>query len=153
MYVRRLPAQIRALSPLATVAAAAALCGCNTLAKSNYFLPGGVDQQSAVASQVNAAEHASGPFPTFSEIPATPNDVRPLKAWRASVGEALGEKHAMLAELAGHPWALSDTEAFAANARSQIPPAEAAAPVDSSAAAEAFAARYGARAKPPPPSR
>ena len=152
MYGKRPNATILAL-PLLAAAVALSLGGCNTLAKNNYFLPGGVDQSSAVAGRVGAAEQSQGAFPTFADIPPIPNDVRPLSAWRASIGETMGEKAAAEAELARHPWTLSGTEAFAEAARAEIPPAEAVPPTDATAQAEAFAASIRGRANQPPASR
>jgi len=148
----RSPAKMRALRAVAVTTAAVALCGCNTLAKNNYFLPGGVDQHSAVASQVSAAQSEQGAFPTFAEIPPLPGDVRPLSAWRATVHETLAAKRETLAELERRPWTLSGTEAFAEDARAKIPPAEAAPPTDTTAEAESFAAGARGRAKTPPPA-
>jgi hypothetical protein len=151
VYVKRLAETIRAVLPLAAAASAAAgLGGCDTLAKNNYFLPGGIDQRSAVAGQVAAAEHEQGAFPKFADIPAQPTDVRPLAAWRQTVGDVVAQKVATDTEIREHPWTLDGTEEFAATARAQIPPAEAAPPTDATAEAEAFAASVGARAKTPP---
>jgi len=153
VYVKRQAATNGVVSTLAVGAAALSLCGCNTLAKNNYFLPGGVDQHSAVAGQVAAAQHSEGPFPTFAEIPPVANDVRSLPAWRAAVGETLAEKQATESEIERHPWTLENTGSFAEQTRAQIPPAEAVPPADATAAAEAFAASVRGRAKTPPPHR
>lgn len=152
MYGKRHAATNRALPPLAAAVAALCVGGCNTLARNNYFLPGGVDQSSAVASQIGAAEHGEGPFPTFAEIPAIPNDVRPLSAWRATISETLAAKYQAEAEIQRNPWTLTDTpESFAEATRAKIPPAEAIPPTDATAEAEAFAASLRGRAKAPPP--
>ncbi len=153
MYGKRQAATIQALPAMAAAAAALCVGGCNTLAKNNYFLPGGVDQRSAVAGQVATAQHSDGPFPRFAQIPPIPNDVRPLSAWRATIGETLASKREMLAEIEKNPWTLSGTEAFAEGSREQIPAAEAVPPTDNTANAEAFAASVRGRAKTPPPSR
>ena len=83
--------------------AAASLGGCDTLAKNNYFLPGGVDQQSAVAAQVERRAARAGPMPKFSQIPPVPMDVRPFSAWRAAVTDVIGEKRQVDAAAAGYP--------------------------------------------------
>ncbi|HXQ45685.1 MAG TPA: hypothetical protein VN806_03665 [Caulobacteraceae bacterium] len=154
MYAKRLAETIRAVLPLTAAACAAAgLGGCDTLARNNYFLPGGIDQRSAVAAQVGAAEHEQGPFPQFAEIPAQPTDVRPLAAWRATVGDVAAQKVATDTEIREHPFTLEGTEDFADAARAKIPPEEAIPPTDATAEAEAFAASLGARAKTPPPHR
>jgi hypothetical protein len=159
VYVKRLAETIRAILPFGAALAALSVCACNTLAKNNYFLPGGVDQRSAVAAEVRSAQHEQGAMPQFTDIPPAPTDVRPLSAWRKTVGETLADKQATDAEIRAHPFLLAGTEAFAAGARAKIPPEEAAAPVDATAEAEAFAASvspatpggHRARAKTPPP--
>ncbi|HZC16116.1 MAG TPA: hypothetical protein VE309_05095 [Caulobacteraceae bacterium] len=132
--------------------AGASLGGCDTLAKNNYFLPGGIDQQSAVAAQVKAAQKAPGPYPTFSQIPAIPKDVRPVSAWRATVTQTLAEKHQVDAANAAYPYSLHDTQAFADAQHAQIPAAEAAPSSDTSSASDAYAASVRARATKPPPA-
>jgi len=131
--------------------AGASLSGCNTLAKNNYFLPGGIDQQSAVAAQVRQAQHSAGPMPKFSQIPAVPKDVRPTSAWHATVTEALQEKHQVDAAVAAYPYTLQNTEAFAADQRARIPAAEAAPATDATSASDAYAAKVRARATTPSP--
>jgi hypothetical protein len=135
----------------AAILVAAGVCGCDTLAKNNYFLPGGIDQRSPVAAQVTAAGRQPGPYPQFTEIPLVPSDIRSLGGWRVAVGSTLAEKQATDAEIRDHPFTLNDTEGFAAFAQGKIPPQEAAAPIDDTAAAEAFAASVRGRAKTPPP--
>ncbi|HEX4198217.1 MAG TPA: hypothetical protein VHZ26_12320 [Caulobacteraceae bacterium] len=134
--------------------AGASLGGCDTLARNNYFLPGGVDQRSAVAAQVRAAEQEHGPYPRFSQIPALPKDVRPLSAWRARVSQTLAEKRQVDAANAAYPYTLQDTQAFADTQHARIPATEAAPPsADAASASDAYAASVRARAtKPPPPA-
>jgi len=152
VYAKRAKVTIRPAGALLVLIAGASLGGCNTLARNNYFLPGGIDQQSAVAAQVRAAEQAPGPYPTFSQIPALPKDVRPLSAWRSTVEGALAEKHEVDAATAAYPYSLHDTQAFADAQHAKIPAAEAAPPADASSAADAYAASVRARATTPPPA-
>jgi hypothetical protein len=160
VYVKRLAETIRGALPLGAACAAVSLCACNTLARNNYFLPGGIDQRSPVAAEVRDAQHEQGPFPKFADIPPAPTDVRPLPAWRQVVGETLAEKRATDGEIRAHPFTLEGTEAFAASAQAKIPPEEAVPPTDVTAEAEAYAAsvrgqapRARARAKTPPPPK
>jgi hypothetical protein len=154
VYVNRLAERIRAVAPLgAAILGAVGVCGCDTLARNNYFLPGGIDQRSPVAAQVRAAEQQPGAYPQFAEIPALPTDIRPLGGWRAAVGGTLADKQATDAEIREHPFTLNDTEGFAAATRGKIPPHEAVPPTDDTAAAEAFAASVRGRANPPPSPR
>jgi hypothetical protein len=151
VYAKRTKVTIRPAGAMLLLIAGASLAGCNTLARNNYYLPGGIDQQSAVAAQVKAAQQTPGPYPKFSQIPALPKDVRPISAWRASVTEALGEKHQVDAAVAAYPYTLQNTEAFAADQRARIPAAEAAPSSDASSATDAYAAKVRARATTPPP--
>ncbi len=152
--MKRARQPIRPVLALVLLSAAAGVGGCTNLAKENYFLPGGVDQTSAVAGQVAAAQQAPGPFPRFSQIPPAPTDVRPLTAWRAAIGETLAEKRSVDANNSTYPYTLSNTQAFAEASRARIPPAEATPPaVDATQAAEAYAASQRERAKAPPPPK
>jgi hypothetical protein len=153
VYVKRIRQTIRPAGVLIALIGAASLGGCNTLAKNNYFLPGGIDQSSAAAAQVRAAQQAPGPYPTFSQIPNVPTDVRPISAWKATVTQVLGEKHQVDAANAAYPYSLSNTQGFVDAQHAQFPAAETAPPTDSSSASDAYAASVRARAtKPPPPN-
>ena len=153
MYVKRTRPTIGPTGALIVLIGASSLAGCNTLAKNNYFLPGDIDQSSAAAAQVRAAQQAPGPYPTFAQIPNLPTDVRPIGAWRAAVTGALAEKHQVDADNAAYPYSLSDTQGFADAQHARIPPAEAAPSTDATSAADAYAASVRARAtKPPPPN-
>ena len=58
------------------------------------------------------------------------------------------------AEVASSPFSIDNTEAFAATARSRIPPDEEVAPsANSSSASDDYAAGVRARATPPPPPK
>jgi hypothetical protein len=153
VYAKRAKETIRPAAAMLVLIAGASLSGCDTLAKNNYFLPGGIDQQSAVAAQVRAAQQAPGPYPKFSQIPPVPTDVRPISAWRASVTGALAEKREVDAAAAAYPYSLHDTQAFADAQHARIPPAQAAPSTDATSAADAYAASVRARAtRPPPPN-
>jgi hypothetical protein len=152
VYAKRAKDTIRTAGALLVLIAGASLGGCDTLAKNNYYLPGGINQQSAVAAQVKAAQQAPGPTPKFSQIQAVPKDVRPLSAWRATVTDALAKKHELDAANAGYPYSLQDTQGFADTQHARIPPAESTPSADASSATDAYAASVRARAKKPPPS-
>ena len=153
MYVKRTRPTIGPAGALIVLIGTTSLAGCDTLAKNNYFLPGGIDQSSAAAAQVRAAQQAPGPYPKFSQIPNLPKDVRPISAWRATVTEALAEKHQVDAANAAYPYSLGDTQGFVDAQHARIPAAEAAPSTDATSAADAYAASVRARAtKPPPPN-
>jgi hypothetical protein len=152
VYAKRTKVTIRPAGAILLLIAGVSLGGCGTLAKNNYFLPGGINQQSAVAAQVKAAQQSPGPYPKFSQIPAIPKDVRPVSAWHATVTGALAEKQQVDAAAAAYPYSLHDTQAFADAQRARIPAAETAPPsADASSASDAYAASQRARATTPPP--
>jgi hypothetical protein len=153
VYVKRARQTIRSAGALIVLIGAAGLGGCDTLARSNYFLPGGIDQSSAAAAQVRAAQQAPGPYPKFSQIPNLPTNVRPISAWKATVTEALAEKHQVDAANAAYPYSLNDTQGFVDAQHARIPPAQSAPSTDATSAADAYADSVRARAmKPPPPN-
>jgi hypothetical protein len=142
-------ALVRALL-VAVAAGGAGACASNPLAL------GKLDQTSPVAADVAAAQRAPGPYPSFSHIPPVPTDVRPARAWRASVYDTWGLKRQTEAEAASIPFVLVPGEAdgWAAAERSKIPDVEMIPPsADASEQAEAFAAAQRARATPPPPPK
>ena len=153
MYVKRTRQAIRSARALIVLIGAASLGGCDTLAKNNYFLPGGIDQSSPAAAQVRAAQQAPGPYPKFSQIPNLPTDVRPLSAWRSTVEGALAKKTEVDVATAAYPYSLHDTEGFAEATHARIPPDQATPSTDAAKASDAYAASVRARAtKPPPPN-
>ena len=152
MYAKRTKVTIRPAGAVLLLIAGASLAGCNTLAKNNYFLPGGIDQTSPAAAQVHAAQQAPGPMPKFSQMPSMPTDVRPVSAWKATVTEALAEKHQLDAANAAYPYSLSDTQGFVDAQHARIPAAESAPATDATSAADAYASSVRARATTPPPS-
>ena len=152
VYAKRAKDTIRPAGALLVLIGASSLGGCDTLAKNNYFLPGDIDQSSAAAAQVRAAQQAPGPYPTFAQIPNLPTDVRPIIAWRATVTDALAKKRELDAANAGYPYTLQDTQGFADAQHARIPPAESTPSADASSATDAYAASVRARAKKPPPS-
>jgi hypothetical protein len=132
---------------LALAASGASACAANPLAF------GKIDQTSPVAADVTAAQQAPGPYPSFSQLPAVPKDVRPAGAWRAAVYDTWSLKRQTEAEATAIPFVLTEGEAegWAEAERAKIPAAEMIAPAaDASGQAEAFAAAQRARATPPP---
>lgn len=132
------------------ICAAALLSGCST---SNPFATAPVDPSSPVAAEVAAKARASTDYPSFAEIPAMPNDVRPLQAWGEAAREVAAAGEALERETAPNTWTLNaaETEGFAARARDAAGPE--ADTRSTSAASEAFARQIRERATPPPPPR
>lgn len=131
---------------LAGLAAAGLLSGC----VANPIKESAIDPTSPVAGEVAKVARHNTDFPSFSEIPAKPNDVRPLKMF----GQAAADVELAAAELerntAPETWSLQETDAFADRARRdagpEIAPAD---PRDT----EAFADELRKRATPPPPPK
>ena len=133
--------------------AAGALClaGCAHTAAVNPFAVGGINPDSTVAAEVNAASHANGSYPRFAQIPALPSDVRTIPAWRTAVVSEWGTKRKTEREAAALPFTLANTEEWAQRTRAKIPSGEQSGPTPNvSAQIEAFAAAERARATPPP---
>ena len=128
------------------------LTGCAHTAAMNPFAVSGVNPDSTVAAEVNAASHMSGPYPHFSQIPALPTDVRTVPAWRTAVVTEWRDKRQTEREAAALPFTLANSEDWAQRTRLKIPPGERSQPTPTAAAqSEAFAAAVRARATPPPP--
>lgn len=99
------------------------------------------------------AERHPGPYPQFSEIPPTPTDIRPVSAWAAAIGGVKADRDRLESAVAALPPVPTDTEAFAANARTQVQAPAAAPAADAAADTQAFAQSLRARATPPPKRR
>ena len=129
-----------------------ALGGCAHPPVTNPFTAGGINPDSTVAAEVNAAGRTSGAFPHFSQIPAVPTDVRPVKDWRTAVVTEWHVKTKTEHEASVLPFTLANTEEWAQRTRRKIPNSETIPPTVSAAQQiEAFAATERARATPPPP--
>ena len=141
------PRNAVAAARLAACAGVAALLGGCV---GHPFRDARVDASSPVAAEVAKAEHAGGGYPTFADIPAAPTDVRPLRMFGQSAREIDLAAAALERATAPETWTLSNTEAFAAAARSAAgPELSPSGPSDT----EAFAADLRKRATPPPPPK
>jgi hypothetical protein len=130
----------------AALAAAAALAGC---ASDPFGAP--VDKTSPAAGAVAELPKSLGPYPRWSQFPRGPQPVPPPSEIASNVAD-LQQSQANLLSAAGQlQWTLSGTAAFAADARAQINPADAApAPADERAQVEAYAKALREKATPPP---
>ena len=127
----------------------AGLCGCIS---DPFNHP--TDPTAAGAAQISAVAATPGPYPTWSKFPAAPVNVPTVAMWNAKAKSLDADQSQLLHEAAGLQWTLSDTEGWAAQARSLIDPAMAVpAPPNAQAATEAFAAKARAMAVPPPPGK
>ncbi|WP_395674566.1 hypothetical protein [Phenylobacterium sp.] len=131
----------------AAAACAAFLGGC----VGNPFDSAKIDPASPIATEVSRASRANTDFPSFSEIPAVPTDVRPLRLYGQSARDIRSAQADLEQKTAPSTWTLQNTDAFASGARSAVGGADV--PVDPQAT-EAFADQLRRRATPPPsPSR
>jgi hypothetical protein len=108
------------------------------------------DPRSPVAADVARLATADKDYPRFRDIPVKPADAPPpeLIADRARALEA--ERDQLDRATAPNTWTLSNTNAFAAKARTDAGP-DLGAPASSDT--EGFAATARERATPPPPGR
>ncbi|HVI32925.1 hypothetical protein [Phenylobacterium sp.] len=131
---------------LAAAGASALLAGC----ASNPFDAAKVDPTSPVAGEVSRLVRANRDYPTFAEIPKKPTDVRPLRLFGQAADEVAAAGAALEQATAPSTWTLSNTDSFAARARSDAGPD--AGPADPRST-EAFADDLRRRATPPPPPK
>jgi hypothetical protein len=112
-----------------------------------------IDPASPVAGDVGKMVKANAAFPKFSQIPPTPKDVRPPKAYGVAAAETVKVRDDIVAATAPNTWTLQGgdaTNAFAGEARAAAGPELA--PTDP-AVTEAFARELRRRATPPPPPK
>jgi hypothetical protein len=134
------------------LAAIGAMGGCANAPAMNPLAIGGVDRDSTVHAEVEAAMRTPGSMPHFSQVPAMPTDVRAVPAWRTAVVDEWAVKRRTEKEAAAIPFTLANTEQWAERTRAKIPASQAVPPSpDAAAQIEAFAAAERSRATPPPP--
>lgn len=114
----------------------------------NPFADAEVDPASPVAAEVAKAARADTDYPSFSDIPVIPQDLRPVRLYgrEAQAVKVAGAK--LVRETAPETWTLKNTEAFAADAQRDAGPTYEEGPQRDP---EAFARELRERATPPPP--
>jgi len=102
------------------------------------------------AAVANAPQHSR--YPTFTEVPPAPKDVRSVPAWRAAVVAVQKDGQKVAEQEAAQPWTLGATDTFAARARAEASPPP---PITTASdpSTEAMVAEMRARAKEPPRRR
>jgi hypothetical protein len=142
--LRRLFANHRRVAGLLAAAGGSALlAGC----LSDPFPDARIDPASPVAGDVGRMTRANADFPSFNEIPAAPQDIRPVAQYGQQAGALDRLRDQLERETADNTWTLKNTEGFAAEARGAVPDL----PPPTAADAEAFARELRERATPPPP--
>lgn len=129
---------------LGVAAAAALLSGCVTPIASAK-----VDPNSPIAAEVAKLSKQDHDFPTFSEIPPKPTDLRPVQVYGQRAESVIGARDQLQSATAPNTWTLGNTSTFAARARREAGPDLGA---SSQANTEAFANAVRKRATPPPPA-
>lgn len=114
----------------------------------NPFVDAKVDPASPVAAEVTRIARTNTDYPSFSDIPAIPQDLRPVGLYgrEAQAVKLAGEK--LVRETAPETWTLKNTESFAAEAQRDAGPTFEEGPQRDP---EAFARELRERATPPPP--
>lgn len=114
----------------------------------NPFADAKVDPASPVAAEVARIAKTNTDYPSFADIPAIPQDLRPVRLYgrEARAVKQAGEK--LVAETAPETWTLKNTESFAAEAQRDAGPTFEEGPQRDP---EAFARELRERATPPPP--
>jgi hypothetical protein len=129
---------------LASVGACVMLSAC----VGNPFKDAKVDPRSPIAPEVARTVRPNAPYPTFAGIPPIPKDIRPHKQYGQAADQVEQAAAAVNRATADSTWTLSDSEAFAAQARAAAGPELAPAQQPDT---EAFAKDLRKRATPPPP--
>jgi hypothetical protein len=148
MYAsRRLFVNARSAKAVACAIACASLAACT----SRVFSEGEIDPASPVKGEIAATARSNADYPAFTEVPAKPNDVRPVLAFGQAADKLIADRDAMARDTAPDTWTLTgqDTAAFAAAADKAAGPAGPAATTDT----DAYAASLRKRATPPPPPK
>jgi len=130
--------------PGAAIAAGVLLSGC----VHDPFPNARIDPKSSVGAEVARINRTHTRSPSFAQIPRAPRDIRPLAQYGRAAGQLTAARDQVLAATADNTWTLSNSESFAATARSQAGPDL---PPPSPSNAEDFAKALRERATPPPP--
>ena len=109
-----------------------------------------VDPASPIAPEVAKLASADKDYPSFSEIPPKPNDLRPPRIYGERAQALEIARNQLDAATAPGTWTLGATGAFESRAQADAGP-DLGAP--SNADTEAFANAIRKRATPPPPAK
>ena len=101
------------------------------------------------AKEVEAVAGVARAYPRFSDIPALPEDARPLAAWGQAAQDVMVAGSVLEQATRDETWTLRATESFAA--RTLVESGPQAPLVSATAGADAFAREVRKRATPPPP--
>lgn len=128
-----------------------AACGAGALMSgcvANPFTDAPVDPASPIAAEVARVAKTNRDYPSFRDIPAVPNDLRPVGLYGREAEAVKLAGAQLIRDTAPETWTLQGSEAFASEARRDAGP-EFAPP--SAQDSDAFARELRERATPPPP--
>ena len=148
----RLFANTRPVFAVARLFACAGACLLTTACISRALSDITIDPSSPIAPEAAKLSRNNAPFPKFSQIPAVPKDVRPVKQFGVAAAETVKVRDDLIAKTEPNTWTLKsgDTTTFAGQGRTAAGPEVA--PSDP-AVTEAFARELRKRATPPPPPK
>jgi hypothetical protein len=126
------------------------LCACS--AARTAFGPLQYDKNSPAAGAIATTDVSKQAYPSFLQVPAQPDDVRPISAWNRNIFDLLASRRQMDAFEVTFPQTFYGAEAFAQQTRADATPPK---PVDDKSASDkaaALAADARGRATPPSPA-
>lgn len=137
-----------AAKAVACAIACASLAACT----SRVFSEGEIDPASPVKDEIAATARSNADYPAFTEVPAKPNDIRPVLAFGQAADKLIADRDALARDTAPDTWTLTgqDTAAFAAAADKAAGPDG---PAATNSDTDAYAASLRRRATPPPPPK
>ena len=144
--------RLPALGAAAFALVAVSLGGCSVARTA--LGPPQYDKSSPAAPAIAAASVAGLPYPTFTQVPSQPDDVRPIAAWNRNILDMVAARRQLDAFQVAFPQTFYGAEAFAQQAKIDVepPPAPTGAQTPAGAAA-ALAKDAKERATPPSPTR
>jgi hypothetical protein len=142
----------RPVFAVARLAAGVGACLLTSACVGNVLSDATIDPSSPIAPEAAKLTNTKAPFPKFTQIPAVPKDVRPVKQFGVAAAETVSVRDDLVAKTDPNTWTLKegDTATFAGQGRTAAGPEIA--PGDTTAT-EAFAAELRKRATPPPPPK
>lgn len=137
---------------VARLLACAGACLLTTACAGRMLTDITIDPSSPIAPEAAKLARTNGPFPKFTQIPAVPKDVRPVKEFGVAAADTVSVRDDLVAKSDPQTWTLKegDTTTFAGQGRTAAGPEIA--PTDPTAT-EAFARELRKRATPPPPPK
>jgi hypothetical protein len=149
LALTRRPIRLPVICAAAAIAlAAGGLGGCSVARTA--FGPLQYDKNSPAAGAIASTDVSKQAYPSFLQVPAQPDDVRPISAWNRNIFDLLAARRQMEAFQVVQPQTFYGAEAFAQQSRAEATPPKS--EDDKSAADKAAALSAAARERATPPS-